>query len=144
MLPPLNESGDLPPGIHAATWKEIEERFGRGSEVRMRALARLKHLHALASLTAQLGNFYVFGSFVSEVPDPRDVDVILVMDSEFKLENCPRESRTLFLHADAQARYGASVFWLRRGMLSAAAMRDFLGVWQTKRDGTVRGILEVI
>lgn len=144
MLPPLNESGDLPPGIHAATWTEIEERFGRASEARVRALSRLKHVHALASRTGWLGNFYVFGSFVSGVPNPRDVDVILIMDGEFKLEDCPRESRTLFMHADAQARHGASVFWIRRGMLSSAAMREFLGVWQTKRDGTVRGILEVV
>jgi hypothetical protein len=57
--------------------------------------------------------------------------------------DCPRESRTLFSHADAEARYGASIFWLRQGMLSEAAMDDFLRVWQTRRDGAVRGILEV-
>ncbi|HXM81863.1 MAG TPA: hypothetical protein VN929_08030 [Burkholderiales bacterium] len=84
-----------------------------------------------------------FGSFVSAVPDPRDVDVVLVMGDDFRLEDCPRESRTLFSHADAEARYGASVFWLREGMLQDAAMHEFLRVWQTKRDGTVRGILEV-
>jgi len=143
MLPPLNEHGELPPGVHVAGWPEIEQRFGRGSGARVRALATLRHLHELAIRTGSLRNFYVFGSFVSGVPEPRDVDVILIMKGAFKIEDCPRESRTLFSHADAEARYGASVFWLRQGMLSDAAMREFMRVWQTKRDGTVRGILEL-
>ncbi len=143
MLPLLNENGDLPPGVHAAGWTEIEQRFGAGSSARMRATAALKHLHELAVRTAALRSFYVFGSFVSAAPAPRDIDLILIMRSDFTLEDCPRESLTLFSHADAEARYGASVFWLREGMLPDAAMREFLRVWQTKRDGTVRGILEV-
>jgi len=143
MLPQLNENGDLPPGVHAAAWTEIGQRFGTGSSARVHALATLKHLHELAVRTGALRAFYVFGSFVSAAPAPRDVDLVLVVDGGFRLENCPRESLTLFSHADAEARYGASVFWLREGMLPDAAMREFLRVWQTKRDGTVRGILEV-
>jgi hypothetical protein len=61
------------------------------------------------------------------------------MDQQFRLEDCPRESRTLFSHADADARYGASVFWLREG----AMPEELLRAWQMKRDGTLRGILEV-
>jgi hypothetical protein len=143
MLPLLNENGDLPPGVHAAGWTEIEQRFGTGTSARLRAFATLKHLHELAVRTGALRSFYVFGSFVSAAPAPRDVDLILIMRSDFRLEDCPRESLTLFSHADAEARYGASVFWLREGMLPDAAMREFVRVWQTKRDGTVRGILEV-
>jgi hypothetical protein len=143
MLPPLNKNGDLPPGVHGAGWAEIGQRFGTGSSARVRALAMLKHLHELAIYTGALKSFYVFGSFVSAAPDPRDVDVILIMRGDFRLEDCPRESRTLFSHADAEARYGASVFWLREGMLQGDATSEFLRVWQTKRDGTVRGILEV-
>jgi hypothetical protein len=143
MLPQLNENGDLPPGVHAAGWTEIGQRFGTGSSARVRALATLKHLHELAVRTGALRAFYVFGSFVSAVPAPRDVDLVLVMDGGFLLEDCPRVSLILFPHADAEARYGASVFWLREGMLPYAAMREFLRVWQTERDGTVRGILEV-
>jgi hypothetical protein len=143
MLPQLNENGDLPPGVHAAGWTEIGQRFGTGSSARVRALATLKHLHELAVRTGALRAFYVFGSFVSATPAPRDVNLVLVMDGGFRLEDCPRESLTLFSHADAEARYGVSVFWLREGMLPDAAMREFLRVWQTKRNGTVRGILEV-
>jgi len=34
MLPPLNQNGDLPAGIHAADWAELMQRFGAGSEAR--------------------------------------------------------------------------------------------------------------
>ena len=62
---------------------------------------------------------------------------------DFKLEEAPRESQTLFSHSDAEARFGASVFWVREGMLTEEQMREFLDTWQLKRDGTYRGILEV-
>lgn len=143
MLPPLNRNGDLPPGAHAAGWAEIEQRFGTGSGARVRALATLKHLHELASRTGALRRFYAFGSFVSAAPQPRDMDVILALRADFRLEDCPRASLTVFSHADAQARFGASVFWLREGMLPDAAMNGFLRVWQTRRDGALRGILEI-
>ena len=143
MLPALNEEGELPPGVHAATLADIEWRFGSGTDARVSAMDTLKHLHELALRTGSLKAFYVFGSFVSAAPSPRDIDLALVMDADFRLEDCPREAQTLFSHADAQARFRASVFWLREGTLGEHAMREFFAAWQTKRDGSVRGILEV-
>jgi hypothetical protein len=143
VLPATNVDGDLPPGIHVAGWTEVEQRFGQGTATRIRAVATLRRLYELAGRTAALRKFYIFGSFVSEVPDPRDVDVVLIMSGGFRLEDCPWESRTLFSHANADARYGASIFWLREGMLSEARMREFFLAWQTRRDGALRGILEV-
>ena len=143
MLPPFNDAGDLPEGIHRADWDEIEGRFGKGSERRMRAFVKLLHLYELAERTGRLERFLVFGSFVSTVADPRDVDIVVVMAAGFRQEDSPRESRTLFSHADAEARFGASVFWVREGMLADDLMREFLETWQTKRDGTKRGIVEI-
>jgi hypothetical protein len=34
MIPPFNELGFLPPGVHAATLAEIRDRFGGFSEIR--------------------------------------------------------------------------------------------------------------
>ncbi|HEY7658527.1 MAG TPA: hypothetical protein VH881_16815 [Burkholderiales bacterium] len=143
MLPAQDKNGDLPAGIHLATWAELAERFGTHPDARMRALARLRHLHELAVRTGKLKRFLIFGSFVSSTAEPRDVDVVLVMAADFKLEESPRECRTIFSHADAQARYEASIFWLREGMLSDTLMREYLDVWQIKRDGSKRGIVEV-
>lgn len=143
MLPAVNATGELPPGIHPAGWDEIEKQFGKGSEARVRAFGRLRLLHELAVRTGCLARFLVFGSFVSGVREPRDLDVALVMTEDFRLEDTGRESRTLFSHPDAEARFGASVFWVRQGMLPEDEMREFLATWQMKRDGTLRGMLEV-
>ena len=143
MLPAATANGELPPGVHSADWNEIEERFGRSSEARVRAFGKLQLLYQLAIRTGCLARFLVFGSFVSGVPEPRDVDVVLVMTEDFRLEDAGRESRTLFSHSDADARFGASIFWLRQGMLPEDGMREFLATWQMKRDATLRGMLEV-
>lgn len=137
MLPPFNERGDLPPGVHAAGWQELAERFGAGP-VRQARLRTLRHLHLLAAATGHLARFLVFGSFVTEKTAPGDVDVVLIMDEGFELEEAPRESRTVFSHADADARFGASVFWVRRGILPEAEMAGFIEFWQTRRFGARR------
>lgn len=95
-LPPLNENGDLPPGIHQASFAEITERFGAGSDVRSRAVVKLRHLLELAERTVKLVRSLIFGSFVSATPSPRDVDIVLIMQNDFKLEDAPRECQTLF------------------------------------------------
>jgi len=103
----------------------------------------LKQVHDLASRTGCVKSFYVFGSFVSSADEPRDVDILLVMAADFTVESCPWESRGLFSHATAQARYGASVFWVREGMITGVVLREFLLALQIKRDGKLRGILEI-
>lgn len=129
----------MPPGVHTAGWTEIEQRFGTGTQARLRAFATLKRVHELALRSGFLRNFYIFGSFLSSTPEPRDVDVLLIMAANFKIEVCPSESQPLFWHLQAEARYGASVFWFREGALT----KQFLRGWQVKRDGTLRGILEL-
>ena len=106
-------------------------------------LPKLRYLLELAERTGKLSRLLIFGSFVSNKESPRDKDVVLFMQDDFKLEDAPRECQTLFSHADAEARFGASVFWLRDGMLSEEMADEFLETWQTKRDGTKRGIVEV-
>src|SRR5688572_14159151 len=124
MLPPLTKRGDLPPGVHAARWKEIEQRFGIGNQVRVRAMATLRLVHELARRTGQLRSFYVFGSFISAIAEPRDVDVLLIMARDFTTQNCASESLPVFAHLQAQARYGASVFWFKEGALSEQFLRS--------------------
>ncbi|MBA3494943.1 MAG: hypothetical protein H0T87_12720 [Gammaproteobacteria bacterium] len=143
MLPPFNDKGDLPPGIHLSSMEEIANRLGTGSDARRRLLAKLRHLLELAERTGKLSRLLIFGSFVSNAESPRDIDIVLFMQSGFKLEDAPRECQTLFSHADAEARFGASIFWLRDGMLSEEMAEEFLDTWQTKRDGEKRGIVEV-
>ena len=142
MLPPFNERGDLPPGVHQAGWGEIAPRFGSGF-VRQSLMRTLRHVHTLAARTGHLERFLIFGSFVTEKTAPGDLDIVLVMAEAFVLEKAPRETRVLFSHADADTRFGASVFWIRRGILEDDEVAAFLDFWQTRRDGAKRGIVEV-
>lgn len=72
MIPPFDEKGNLPPGIHKADWNELEARFD-GSPHRATLLARLRE--ALLSLReAGCRTAYVDGSFVTSKEDPADFD----------------------------------------------------------------------
>lgn len=143
-LPALNELGDLPPGVHQATLDQVVERFGSDRGQRGLCTRRLLHIYALAQRTGNLQRFIIFGSYVTAKLEPNDVDVVLVMDDAFRLEKCPVEFRGLFNHAVAQARYGASIFWIRPGLLIDENVEDFLAYWETKRDGSRRGIVKVV
>ena len=120
------------------------ERFGGGAAQRDICTRRLAHIYELARRTGSLRRFVIFGSYVTAKANPNDVDVILIMDDAFRLENCPMESRALFDHAVAQARYGASVFWMRPSLLIGETVEQFIEYWQIKRGGGQRGIIDVI
>jgi hypothetical protein len=38
----------------------------------------------------------------------------------------------------------SSIFWVRPGLLIGESLEDFVASWQIKRDGSRRGIVEVI
>jgi hypothetical protein len=72
MLPDFDESGSLPPGIHAAAWSEFAARFGSNPH-RRALLGGLER--ALAVLRAAgCRRVYVDGSFVTSKPTPGDYD----------------------------------------------------------------------
>src|SRR5438445_4385562 len=143
-LPGFNEFGDLPEGRHPATFDDVLARFGTGTPQRQRVTDRLRRVHALAVATGHLDRMVVFGSYVSDVPEPNDVDVNLVMRGDFASERCPEESRVRFDHARADAELEASIFWVRPEMLLGEPLHQFLAHWEKKRDGRRRGIVEII
>jgi len=77
-IPAFDEHGNLPPGIHEATWDEIANRFG-GTAERRRLLSALR---AALDLLAMCGcrRTWIDGSFITDVEavegrSPHDVDV---------------------------------------------------------------------
>ena len=142
-LPSFNEEGDLPEGVYSATMEEVQARFGIGSVQRRLVTERLLKIYQLAKVTGLLDRLVVFGSYVTDKPEPNDVDVVIVMRDEFRPRNCPTESQVLFVHGAAEAEFGASIFWVRPGMLFRETLDEFIAHWQIKRDESRRGILEV-
>jgi hypothetical protein len=142
-LPPFDDGGDLPAGVHSATLREVIDRFGIESPQRMLVALRLEQIYRLAVATGHLARFVVFGSFVTSHPEPNDVDVFMVMEDSFDAAQLTGEASMLFDHAVAQAHFGASVFWLRR-LAAMGGEQATIEHWQVKRDGDYRGIVEVI
>ena len=104
---------------------------------------RLERIYRVAVGTGQLVRFVVFGSFVTAKREPADIDVFLLMADTFDMGQLTGEARVLFDHAAAQAHFGASVFWLRR-LAALGGEEQTIAGWQIKRDGTRRGIIEIV
>lgn len=72
-IPYFNDDGNLPPGIHEASWIEIQERFGR-NESRQKLLEGLwRALFVLKNAGCQRA--YLDGSFTSRKHTPHDFDL---------------------------------------------------------------------
>lgn len=142
-LPAFNQFGDLPEGRYVASLAEVVTHFGSGTPRRAAVTDRLRRIYELAVAAGPLDRLVVFGSYVSDVAEPNDIDVILVMQDDFRLANCPAESLVLFDHGRADAELGASVFWVRPGLLLGEPLEQFLAHWERKRDGRRRGIVEI-
>lgn len=141
-LPPLTEDGELPRGVHPAPLREVLDRFGAGSAQRKALALRVTRVYRIARETDHLERFVVFGSFVTDRPDPQDVDVFMIMANTFDASSLTGDARLLFDHGAAQAHFGATVFWVRR----LAAWPDeqaAVEFWQVKRAGDRRGIVEI-
>lgn len=77
MIPPFDDSGCLPPGVHPATLAEVEERFGRQSELRRVQMESVRWMVDLA-VRAGVQRIVLNGSFVTDIMEPNDVDCVLL------------------------------------------------------------------
>ena len=66
------------------------------------------------------------------------------MDDDFHPNECAINTSGRFGHSIAQARYGASIFWIRPKLSIDESVNKIIAHRQIKRDGSLRGIVEVI
>src|SRR5205823_14068929 len=78
MIPSFDDFGRLPPGIHPATLAEIEDRFGRESELRRTQMESVRWMVDLA-VRAGVQRIVLNGSFVTDIIEPNDVDCVLLL-----------------------------------------------------------------
>ncbi|MEW6250952.1 MAG: hypothetical protein AB1716_09915 [Planctomycetota bacterium] len=77
MIPAFDDSGCLPLGVHPATLAEIEERFGRQSELRRVQMESVRWMVDLAG-RAGAQRIVLNGSFVTDIMEPNDVDCVIL------------------------------------------------------------------
>jgi hypothetical protein len=133
MLPPFDDFGNLPPGIHICSVTELVARFGRGSEERQAEISELLHFFEVARM-AGVRRLMVNGSFVTGKLAPNDVDVVFLPGPDY-----PRHAQEL----DAD-----ELVWPFLQIIVAADDADF-EAWATRQFATDRknrpkGVVEVI
>ena len=141
MLPPLSEEGELPPGVHVADWQEFQSRFGTTPR-RVWLSERLRSLLELAGAGGKLRRVFVWGSFVTAKPAPKDIDILLIMAGDFEVDRIASPAQAIFDSGRARLLFESDVFWARTTIGD-----EMLGLWletyQTSRMFRKRGIVEL-
>jgi hypothetical protein len=141
-IPAFLPDGNLPAGIHLASWQEVETILGF-NERRRELLAGLKR--ACQSLKqAGCPRIYIDGSFATNKEFPGDFDVCYDDDSldYVLLQQIDPVIRDLRNKRAAQkAKYGGELF--PSSASADLAGRTFLEFFQTDRNGNPKGIVVI-
>jgi hypothetical protein len=126
-LPSFNDLGNLPSGVYQVSWTDFQARFATNSH-RQQILVGLKQ--ALRELAiAGCSTVYIGGSFVTSKEQPNDFDGCfdpMTVDL-YSLD-------PVFDSASAQQdRFGGDL----------KPNHNFVGFFQTDRDGNSRGVIEI-
>ncbi len=138
MLPEF-DGGVLPPGIHQASWQEMEERFGWNDR-------RQTLLTGLATLLKELARAgcaraWLDGSFVTDKRNPGDFDLVWDLDG-VNLGELDQVLQDLDPPRDAQKRkYGGDIL---PNVIEEGSGMPFLDFFQEDPvTGQARGIVEL-
>jgi hypothetical protein len=132
MIPEFNDDGYLPPGIHSATLEEIAARFGQGSELRRVQMESLRWL-VDAAKRAGVRRIIVNGSFLTDLPEPNDVDCALLAGAEFPLD------------ASAEAELRAGLPFIDMHLVQQEAFDGLVRrIFATDRFVVPKGMIEVV
>ena len=118
MIPPFNEHGWLPDGIHDCTLQEAAERFGafQSSDRRPRLWARFAEFIREAKTGQLIEAVLVDGSFVTAEPDPRDIDLVLVVAASHDFSaDLPPARYNLLAQQRVHKRFGFDIVVVKNG-----------------------------
>jgi hypothetical protein len=129
MIPPLNEYECLPEGIHDGTMEEAAGRFGvfQTTDRRLQLWAKftefMRELKACDFIEAVL----VDGSFVTGTAEPNDIDLVLVVESNYDLStDLPPVAYNLLAHHRVQRRFGFDIVVVKMtAKISNKQLRSF-------------------
>ena len=124
VLPELTAEGELPAGVHTAGWQEFQSRFCSSSPRRIWLSNRLLTLVQLAATSRKLQRIIIWGSFVTAKPAPKDVDVLLIMDEDFEVDQVAAPVQEIFNSVRAKLLFDSDVFWARTSI-----GREVLDLW---------------
>lgn len=132
MIPPFDDSGVLPPGVHPAGLAEIEARFGRQSELRRVQMESVRWMVDLAR-RAGVQRVVLNGSFVTDIIEPNDVDCVLLIGRGFPADTV------------AEAELNVGLPFIEMKLVGQTDFNEYVNVtFGTDRMGVPKGMIEVI
>lgn len=132
MIPPFDDSGCLPPGLHGAALAEIDARFGRQSGLRRVQMESVRWMVDLA-VRAGVQRIVLNGSFVTDIMEPNDLDCALLIGRGYPAD------------AIAEAELKAGLPFLDIAFARQADFDEFVDeVFAEDRLGMSKGMIEVI
>lgn len=145
-IPAFDEYGFLPPGVYPCSMEEIRDRFGvfDRSDRRVRLFQELTEYVQEVIAIGMVVSIILDGSFVTEEPEPNDIDLILVLrhDHDFMADLRPIEYNVLSKRS-VRKRHGIDVLIARdRSSLLTKYVEFFQGVRQSEH--VRKGILQVV
>jgi len=142
MIPPFDDTGDLPPGLHAATWTEFRARFCRfvQSDRRLQLCQRLGQLVDDARASGIVTRILVGGSMVRATAEPNDFDCIIALRAETQYETLRPDQLQIADARIVRDRYVGDIFIAREGQGTLSLYIDF---FSRNRDGKIIGMIEV-
>jgi hypothetical protein len=140
-LPNFNQHGNLPSGIHVATWQDVNDLLAF-NERRQELLSGLRR--ACESLKqAGCHKVYIGGSFVTNKEYPGDFDACWDDDGvDFKRLKCldPVLLNLENKRKEQKAKYGGELF-ISSTQADFKTGRTYLEFFQKDRDGNSKGIV---
>jgi len=104
MIPEFFDGMNLPPGNHACSWEEIVLKFGVG-EQRQRLCRQLRAILEKARNCGFL-KVVIWGSFGTAKTNPRDLDLLFVVQRGITKESVPVECAELMNGTASRQKYG--------------------------------------
>jgi hypothetical protein len=142
MIPSFDADGDLPSGIHDATWLEFRDRlcvFAR-SDRRVRLCQKIEWMVGEASATKIVERIIFGGSFVTAKAEPNDFDCVVVLSPKVEYESLTPAQRSIADTRQASRRYSGDIFVAKANQSTLIAYLTFLA---TNREGKQVGLIEV-
>ncbi len=131
MIPPFNEFGYLPPGIHPATLEDIDARVGQLSELRSAEMKSIRWIVQLAT-RANVQRIILNGSFVTNIMEPNDVDCVLLAAED---SNDPASEGEL----------DSGLPFLAISLVGTEDFDELVNItYASDRDRVVKGMIEVV
>jgi hypothetical protein len=146
VIPPLDENGYLPVGVHECTLAEIREQFGsfRHSDRRPQLFRRLVEFLEELRLAHLASSLLIDGSFTTSNLQPNDIDLVLVLSAEHDLTaDLSPIQYNLLSKRRVQRRFGFDIVAVRDGTLELDEAIAFFAQIRGEPERR-KGILKVV